>query len=70
MSGTKLVKDETAPAKMVKQEPVDVELEGQPYYRMNRKARRKMAKQAGVFKDHSGETWQIANKRIDLRRQK
>lgn len=70
MSGVKLVKNDTAPDKMVKTEPVDVELEGQPYYRMNRKQRRRMAKQAGVFKDHSGETWQIANKRIDLRRQK
>ena len=65
MSDIKLVKQQSAPDKMVKQEPVDVELEGQPYYRMNRKARRKLAKSFKLFKGKDRSAWRAANAHME-----
>lgn len=35
-----------------------------PELKMNRKQRRKFAKNYGLFQDHSGEAWRIGNKHM------
>lgn len=41
---------------------------GVPFPGHNRKARRRMAKKAKLFKDHSGEAWRVANDHMKERK--